>query len=65
MSPGWALVPYAGASPPAIHDTRAAGRSVTAWTASVGGDSGANNWDDGEKSRDQNGSHFSLHHERL
>ena len=65
MSPGRALVPYARAGTPAIHDTRAAGRGVTARPTSVCGTSGANHSNDGEKYRDQKGSHISLHQERL
>src|SRR2546430_17633769 len=58
VSPGRALVPYRRAGTPAMHDTRAAGRSVTAGPASVCGVSGGNHRNDGEMSRDQKGLHF-------
>ena len=68
MSPGRALVPYARAGTPAVNDTGTTGRTVTAGPASVCGVgvSGADNTgNDGEKSRDQKGSHISLHQERI
>jgi hypothetical protein len=66
MSPGGALVPYARAGTPAVNDTGTTGRTMTAGPASVGGVSGADNTgNNGEKSRDQKGSHISLHQERI
>jgi hypothetical protein len=66
MSPGRALVPYARAGTPAVNDTGTTGRTVAAGPASVRGVSGADNiGNDGEKSRDQKGSHISLHQERV
>jgi hypothetical protein len=58
MSPGRALVPYRRAGTPAIHDAGTAGGSVTAGPASVRRVRRDNNWNDGEKSCDQKGSHI-------
>jgi hypothetical protein len=60
MSPGGALVPYGGAGPPAIDDARTTARTVATGPTSVSGVSGANAGNDGEKSRDQKGSHTAL-----
>ena len=62
MSPGRALVPYGGAGTPAVDDACAAGRTMATRPASVCGVSvsGANAGNDGEKSRDQKGSHAAL-----
>jgi hypothetical protein len=65
MSAGRALVPYGRAGTPAIHDTGTAGGRVTAGPASGRRFRRDNNWNDGEKSCDQKGSHISLHQERL
>ena len=66
MSPGRTLVPYARAGTPAVDDTGTTGRTVTAGPAPVCGVSGADNTgNNGEKSRDQKGSHSSLHQERI
>jgi hypothetical protein len=67
MGPGRALVPYARAGTPAVNDTGTTGRTVTAGPASVCGISGADNntGNNDEKSRDQKGSHISLHQKRI
>ena len=60
MSPGGALVPYGGAGPPAIDDACTTARTVATGPTPVCGVSGANAGNDGEKSRDQQGSHTAL-----
>jgi len=60
MSPGRTLVPYAGAGTPAIDDACTTGRTMATGPASICGTGGANAWNDGEKSRDQKGSHTAL-----
>jgi hypothetical protein len=60
MSPGRALVPYGRAGTPAIDDACSSGRTMATGPASVCGVSGANAGNDGEKSRDQKGSHTTL-----
>jgi hypothetical protein len=60
MSPGRALVPYGRAGTPAIDDACSTGRTMATGPASVCGASGANAGNDGEKSREQKGSHTVL-----
>ena len=60
MSPGRAFVPYRGAGTPAVDDACTTGRTMATGPASVCGVSGANAGNDGEKSRDQKGSHTAL-----
>jgi hypothetical protein len=57
MSPGRALVPYVCAGTPAVDDACTAGRVVTTRPAFVGGASGENAVQNGEKHRDQTNSH--------
>jgi hypothetical protein len=57
MSLGRALVPYGGAGTPAVDDACTSGRTMATRPACVCGVSGANAGNDGEKSRDQKGSH--------
>jgi hypothetical protein len=57
MRPGGALVPYRRAGRPAIDDACATGRIVATRPASARGVSGAKARNDGENSRDQQGSH--------
>jgi hypothetical protein len=60
MSPGRTLVPYEGAGTPAVDDACTTGRIMATGAASVCGANGADAWNDGEKSRDQKGSHTAL-----
>jgi hypothetical protein len=60
MSLGRALVPYGRAGTPAIDDACSTGRTMATGPASVCGVSGTNAGNDGEKSRDQIGSHTVL-----
>jgi hypothetical protein len=60
MSPGRALVPYGRAGTPAVDDACTTGRTMATGPASVRGASGANVGNDGEKNRDQKGSHTAL-----
>jgi hypothetical protein len=60
MRPGRALVPYGAAGPPAIDDACTTARTVATGPTSVCSVSGANAGNDGEKSRDQQGSHTAL-----
>jgi hypothetical protein len=58
MSPGRTLViPYGSAGAPAVDDACATGRIMATGPASICGARRANAWNDGEKSRDQKGSH--------
>jgi hypothetical protein len=60
MRSGRALVPYGAAGPPAIDDACTTARTVATGPTSVCSVSGANAGNDGEKSRDQKGSHTAL-----
>jgi hypothetical protein len=60
MSPGRALVPYGGAGTPAVDDACTTARAMATGPASVCGVSGDNAGNDGEKSRDQKGSHTAI-----
>jgi hypothetical protein len=60
MRPGRALVQYGRAGTPAVDDAGATGRAMATGPASVRGVSGTNAGNDGEKSRDQKGSHTAL-----
>jgi hypothetical protein len=60
MRPGRALVPCGGAGTPAVDGACTTGRTMATGPASVCGVSGANAGNDGEKSRDQKGSHTAL-----
>src|ERR1700716_749687 len=59
-SSGRALVPYGGAGTPAIDDACTTARAMATGPASVCGVSGDNAGNDGEKSRDQKGSHTAI-----
>lgn len=58
MGPGRALVPYVCAGTPAVDDACTAGRVVATGPALVGGASGDNAAQNGEKHRDQTNSHW-------
>ena len=58
MSAGRALVPDGCACSPAVHDACTAGRTMTTRPAPIGGLSGGNAGEDGEKSRDQQRPHW-------
>jgi hypothetical protein len=60
MRPGRTLVQYGRAGTPTVDDAGATGRAMATGPASVHGVRGTNAGNDGEKSRDQKGSHTAL-----